>query len=127
MWRDYTLFVKLTEKVFDYMNRYCISKLKKVSTTEKCFYDFKTEVFWPNKNKLVTCVINLLQRQLDAEEIREDLRTCIKLFVDFCIKKPRIVKTPEGRLDWTGDKDMTLYSNFFEKRVLDTITCDFDR
>ena len=50
MWRDYTLFVKLTEKVFDYMNRYCISKLKKVSTTEQCFYAFKTEVFWPNKN-----------------------------------------------------------------------------
>ena len=68
-WKDYTLFVKLTERVFEYMNRYCVNNLGKVHSTEVCFYMFKSEVFWVHKTKLVESVISLI---LKSQHHRDD-------------------------------------------------------
>lgn len=40
--RNFMLFVKLVERLFEYMNRYCTSSLGKVHTTEMSFFSFKT-------------------------------------------------------------------------------------
>lgn len=49
-WQDFTLFVKLLERVFGYMNRYCTETLGKEHTTDVSFFAFKEQVFWPQKN-----------------------------------------------------------------------------
>ena len=61
-WRDFTLFVKLLERVFEYMNRYCTSQLGKQHTTEISFFAFKNEVFWVYKHKLMTSICKLVER-----------------------------------------------------------------
>ena len=62
-WTDFTLFVKLIERVFDYMNRYCISKLARQHTTEISFFAFKSQVFEEFKDKLVDSVVSLIQKK----------------------------------------------------------------
>ena len=37
------------------------------------------------------------------------------------------MKTPEGRLVWTGDKDLTMYTNFFERYLMQQITGEYDQ
>ena len=56
-WDDFTLFVKLIERIFDYMNRYSAEKMKKLHTTEVCFYHFKSNVFMSNKRRLIDAIV----------------------------------------------------------------------
>lgn len=37
-----------------------------------------------------------------------------------------MTKTPEGKLVWVGPRDMTMFTNFYEKKLLDTLTSGFD-
>ena len=56
-WTKYTLFVKLIERLFEYMNRYCTQRLGKVHTTEMSYFAFKSQIFWNYKQKLVQGVV----------------------------------------------------------------------
>lgn len=126
-WRDFTLFVKLMERAFDYMNRYCINNLGKTHLTELAFFAFKSEMFWPNRQELVSKVVACLRRDhRNQHASSDDLNGCIQIFVDFCIiDKPRIVKSPEGVYTWTGQKDMALYTNIFERNLINMITLEY--
>lgn len=126
-WKDFTLYVKLIERAFDYMNRYCISNLGKTHLTELAFFAFKSEMFWPNRQELLTKVVACIRMDHYNQNIPiEDLKCCIQIFVDFCINdKPRIVKSPEGGYTWTGERDLILYTNFFERNLLTMIAHEY--
>lgn len=125
-WRDFTLYVKLIERASEYVNRNCIFKLNLKPLTEESFYLFKTEVFWPNKQELLTNVLvcaRLVNGQSQQNVALDDLKTCVNLFSDFCINEdPRIKRSPDGSYLWEGKTEMKFYQNYFERKLLDQIS-----
>ena len=73
-------------------------------------------------------ICKIVERYQRNERIEEkNLSNCTQLFVDFCINgEPRLTRTPEGDLVWVGPKDMSMFTNFFEKQLLETIVSGFD-
>ena len=76
----------------------------------------------------MSSICKVVERYQRNESIDEkNLSNCTQLFLDFCINdEPRVTKTPEGDLVWIGPKDMSMFTNFFEKKLLETIVSGFD-
>ena len=67
--------------------------------------------------------IPLIIRYMKNEPVLDlDLKVCIQSFVDFSImNNPRILRSPDGSLHWTGDRNFSIYDKFIEKSLLETI------
>ena len=59
LWPTFKLFVKLIERIFEYLNRYSAEKLKKLHSTEYCIDMFREKVFEQYKEILVLSFMSL--------------------------------------------------------------------
>ena len=59
VWEDFTLYVKLMERAFEYMNRNMVQNHAKTHTSELSFFSFKQDVFFQLNKWLSASIIEL--------------------------------------------------------------------
>jgi len=78
-WRDYTMAMKTINHIFEYLNRNWIKR--EVSEGRTLVYDvytlslitWKEKVFFNMKDHLIKCLLHLIEKQRNGEQIPEDL------------------------------------------------------
>ena len=117
-WTDFTMFSKLIEKMFDYLNRYYLKNQCLPQLGEKCLKYFKDIYYDQQKTELRGAVMLQLTKDRKGEVInRETLKKAIQCYVDMGLVQPKAMKSGDTFL-WQGDKNLTCYDEEFEQHFL---------
>ena len=119
VWEDYTIYAKMMDRCFDYLNRYYLSNSSLQPIGANCLVMFKDRVFTKMKSQITDAVLVEISRDRNGEMInREAVKKTIQIYVDMGLLKPKPVKTRESAFLWQGDRNLATYDSMFETPYL---------
>lgn len=117
-YENFTIYAKLLDRMFDYLNRYYLKNQCLPSLGEKCMSYYKTIYYERQKHELRTAVLQQITKDRRGEIInKEVLKKAIGCYVDMGLVQPKPMKTPTGFM-WQGDRNLATYDEEFEAPYL---------
>ena len=117
-WQNFSMFSKLMEKMFDYLNRYYLKNQCLPQLGEKCMSYYKDIYYDRQKNELRTAVLLQITKDRKGQVInRETVKKALQCYVDMGLVQPRPMKSG-NEFVWQGDKNLTVYDQEFEEPYL---------
>ena len=117
-YENFTIYAKLLDRMFDYLNRYYLKNQCLPSLGEKCMSYYKTIYYERQKHELRTALLQQITKDRRGEIInKEVLKKAIGCYVDMGLVQPKPMKIPTG-FQWQGDRNLATYDEEFEAPYL---------
>lgn len=128
-WTDYTLYAKLMDKMFDYLNRYYLKNNNMPLLGDRCLRMFHEEFFIKHKGTIIEAVLQQISRDRDNDEINlENLKITLQSYVDMGLDLPKPMKmNNDGGFVWQGEKNLSVYDTEFETFYLARTKQEYER
>lgn len=127
VWENYTMFAKLLDKMFDYLNRYFLKNQSMSSLGITALKKFN-ELFYPEiKLTLRGMLLTQISKDRNREAVnREILKKVIQCYVDMGLAGAKTMKIEQGFI-WQGDKKLDTYEQEFEQSFLTYTREEFEK
>ena len=118
-WDRYTIYSKMMDRSFEYLNRYYLKNNQLQLIGEKCLAMFKENIFNDAKDRITGAILSQISLQREGNAVqREYLKKAIQVYVDMGLVKPKPMRTPQGVFLWQGDRSLSCYDDYFEQKFL---------
>ena len=120
VWDDYVIYSKMMDRSFEYLNRYYLKNNQLQLVGEKCMSMFHERVFDQHRRVITDAILKQIKADRAGNAInKETVKKCIQVYVDLGLVKPKPMRTKEGLFVWQGDRNLTIYDDFFEAAFLE--------
>lgn len=118
-WNDYVIYSKMMDRSFEYLNRYYLKNNQLQLVGEKCMSMFHEKVFNQHQQVITEAILKQIKADRAGDAIaKETVKKCIQVYVDLGLVKPKPMRTKDGLFLWQGDRNLTIYDDFFESEFL---------
>ena len=126
VWKNYLLFSRLLDKMFEYLNRYYLKNQSMKFLGVVCLSRYNELLFKPIKVQLREALLALISKSRNGEVVDKNvMRLCIQSFVDQGMQLAKPVN--DGKeVRWVGDKNLALYEEEFESDFLKRTKAEYE-
>ena len=127
VWDDYTMFAKLLDKMFDYLNRYFLKNQSMSSLSATALKKFNEMLYPEVKKTLKEKLLEQISKDRNREAInREVIKKVIQCYVDMGLAGAKTIKVEAGFI-WQGDRKLDTYEAEFEQNFLTYSREEFEK
>lgn len=124
-WEKFTIFAKLMEKAFEYLNRYYLKNHCLPLLGELCLNKFKQMLFDGARARITAAICDQISLDRNNSQVnREMIKKAIQTYVYMGLITPKPMQTPQG-FAWQGDKNLTVYDEEFEATFLERTVAEY--
>lgn len=126
-WNNYTIFCKLLNRMFDYLNRYYLKNQSMNSLGVTSLKHFVSHFYERVKQDLLKALLEELTKDRNGEIINQDcIKAAIKTYVDMGLQSS-VPDRVQGVFMWTGDKNLQHYEKEFEEPFLQKVNTEYEQ
>jgi cullin 1 len=127
VWDNYTMFAKLLEKMFDYLNRYFLKNQSMSSLGATAMRKFNELLYPEVKRTLREKLFENITKDRNREAVpREVLKRVIQCYLDMGLAGAKTMKV-DGGFVWQGDRKLDNYDAEFEQHFLTYSREEFEK
>jgi len=121
VWESYNIYSKMMDRSFDYLNRYYLKNSELKMVGETCSHMFHEQIYSNERKRAITeAILDQISNDRQGNAINKEIvKKNIQVFVDLGLIKPKPMRdSKQNVFYWAGDRNLSVYDDFFEVQFL---------